>query len=126
MLVKGEGYLQLIQDKKTKVYYSPSLTDYQKLGYNVIFPAESQNDLGAWIVHNKTNKILFKTNNDYIIDIQNYSGKLSEYNSTKNNIRTVKSKIMNNSDIQHKVADWQELSDAFEKLPPCCSCCCCC
>ena len=27
LLVKGEGYLQLIPDKKTKVYYSPSLTE---------------------------------------------------------------------------------------------------
>ena len=42
-----------------------------------------------------------------MIDIQNYRGKISENNSIKNNIRTVKSKIMNNSDIQHKVADWQ-------------------
>ena len=114
LLVEGEGYLKLIPNKKTKVYYSSSLTeniisvsDYQRLGYNVIFPAESQNDLGAWIIHDKTNKILFKTNNDYIIDIQNYSGKISENNSIKNNIRTVKSKIMHNSDIQHKVADWQ-------------------
>ena len=114
LLVEGEGYLKLIPNKKTKVYYSSSLTeniisvsDYQRLGYNVIFPAESQNDLGAWIIHDKTNKILFKTNNDYIIDIQNYSGKIPENNSTKNNIRTVKSKIMHNSDIQHKVADWQ-------------------
>ena len=71
MLVKGEGYLQLIPNKKTKVYYSSSLTenivsvsDYQRHGYNVIFPAESQNDLRAWIIHDKTNKILLKTNSD--------------------------------------------------------------
>ena len=99
---------------QTKVYFAPSLSeniisvsDYQKIGYDVIFPAETEHGLGAWIVDNKTNKILFKTNNDYIIDVQNYSGQICENNSIKNNIRTVKSKIMNNSDIQHKVADWQ-------------------
>ena len=116
LMVEGEGTMKLTPYSAcAKIYYSPYIEenvlatrDFQKTGFQILFPAEIGNGTGAWII-NEENKIVYKTNNNYMIDIQNYTGIENQTENTKFKISTVKSKLISDScrQIKHKVADLQ-------------------
>ena len=115
-MVEGEGTMKLTPYSAcAKIYYSPYIEenvlatrDFQKTGFQILFPAEIGNGTGAWII-NEENKIVYKTNDNYMIDIQNYTGIENQTENTKFKISTVKSKLISDScrQIKHKVADLQ-------------------
>ena len=117
LMVEGEGTMKLTPYSAcAKIYYSPYIEenvlatrDFQKTGFQILFPAEIGNGTGAWII-NEENKIVYKTNNNYMIDIQNYTGIENQTENTKFKISsTVKSKLTSDScrQIKHKVAGLQ-------------------
>ena len=65
LMVEGEGTIKLTPYSAcTKIYYSPYIEenvlatrDFQKTGFQILFPAEIGNGTGAWII-NEENKIV--------------------------------------------------------------------
>ena len=100
--------MNITNDKNiTKVYYSPDIvenvvavSDLQHSGHNVIFPATTNNSGGAWIINNNTNKLIYKTSDNFLIDVHSTNSKLQ--------INTVYSHLdINQIKIKDKVADLQ-------------------
>ena len=65
LMVEGEGTMKLTPYSAcAKIYYSPYIEenvlatrDFQKTGFQILFPAEIGNGTGAWII-NEENKIV--------------------------------------------------------------------
>ena len=100
--------MNITNDKNiTKVYYSPDIvenvvavSDLQHSGHNVIFPATTYNSGGAWIINNNTNKLIYKTSDNFLINVHSTNSKLQ--------INTVYSHLdINQIKIKDKVADLQ-------------------
>ena len=117
LFIKGEGYINIIHNKdRTKVYYSPdvdsnvlSIKDLQQQNLQIIFPPLDDGDgLGAWIIDKNQDKILYRTKENYVIDIHDYNEDLFTNIDINTHIKTVKSKIsLDNENIKSKVADIQ-------------------
>ena len=117
----------------TKVYFSPDIvenviavSDLQQSGHKIIFPAKTNDSGGAWIINDKTNKLIYKTSDNFLVDIHN----INSTNSKLLQIKTVYSHLeTNHTKIRDQVADLQrrfgypsihsmlELSKNIENFP---------
>ena len=118
----------------TKVYFSPNIienviavSDLQQSGHKIIFPAKTNDSGGAWIINDKTNKLVYKTSNNFLIDIHSST---NATNSKSFQIKTVYSHLeTKQTKIRDQVADLQrrfgypsihsmlELSKNIENFP---------
>ena len=125
IIIIGQGYIKLDPNIAimTKIYYAPELidnvmavTDLQNTGHEIIFPANQGKGTGALIRNIKTDEIVYRTTDDYMIDLQieceqhdNMNNENEHNIQNKNKIRTVRSRLHSNEDrtIKQKVADIQ-------------------
>ena len=93
-----------------------SVADLQNTGHEIIFPANKGQGTGVWIRNIDANKVIYKTTDDYIINLQidsieedNKEGNEEYKSGSDKKIKTVKSKLHtdDHKTLRQKVADLQ-------------------
>ena len=42
---------------------------FQKIGFDILFTNNNDTNLGEWIIDNTTNKVVYKTDENYLVDL---------------------------------------------------------